>query len=573
MLHLITIGFVVARSPTDLHCGAGRAQASPPLPNLTVPVDPAWLPLPLGTIAPRGWLLEQLLLQANALSGFIPTSTFPGALTVNQSAWTGSTTSFSGTSQWLPYWSNGNVPLLLLLRAAGPAALARLDPSAKLEAVIDGMMTYVLSHTNRSGHGWIGPYLNEPGDVNGHGLWDPLNMLRSLMMYAEATPRVRRAVAAAVVAHLTSEAALLVSDPVYKWASTRWPTFVQVCLYVVDHYVAEFGADRAVMPLGGRRTAEMLMDAARRFRAKGMDWLAYYNRTGPVKFPTRGSVSGWNTHDHGVNNAEGALAWPAIDQRLGAADAPAKMALVLHMLDTYQGQPNALFCADEVFCGRAPHRGTETCAVVEAMASLEQAFAVLGEPNLADRTESLAFNALPAALTSDMWTHVYVQQANSVFAGDTKPKVTDAKSDGADGGGGAAALAFDPSLRHHHLHSRHQPAEYPPEQRRATHTEESDGKRAGHVHTAKAAASCPYAVRDGGSSDDEAMGNEGRLGAGCAFSRRHLQHDTPSGEDQGSNFYGVSHFPCCITNFPQGETGPARPLSPTFCPVRFLLHP
>ena len=322
MLHLITIGFVVARSPTDLHCGAGCAQASPPLSNLAVPVDPAWLPLPLGTIAPRGWLLEQLLLQANALSGFIPTSTFPGALTVNQSAWTGSTTSFSGTSQWLPYWSNGNVPLLLLLRAAGPAALARLDPSAKLEAVIDGMMTYVLSHTNRSGHGWIGPYLNEPGDVNGHGLWDPLNMLRSLMMYAEATPSVRRAVAAAVVAHLTSEAALLVSDPVYKWASTRWPTFVQVCLYVVDHYVAEFGADRAVMPLGTRRTAEMLMDAARRFRAKGMDWLAYYNRTGPVKFPTRGSVSGWNTHDHGVNNGEGALAWPAIDQRLGAADVP-----------------------------------------------------------------------------------------------------------------------------------------------------------------------------------------------------------------------------------------------------------
>lgn len=28
--------------------------------------------------------------------------------------------------------------------------------------------------------------------------------------------------------------------------------------------------------------------------------------------------------------------------------------------------------------------------------------------------------------------------------------------------------------------------------------------------------------------------------------------DTPSGEDENSNFFGVSHFPCCITNFPQG---------------------
>ena len=45
------------------------------------------------------------------------------------------------------------------------------------------------------------------------------------------------------------------------------------------------------------------------------------------------------------------------------------------------------------------------------MASPEQGFAALNEPSLFDRVERLAFNALPAALTADMWTHVYVQQA------------------------------------------------------------------------------------------------------------------------------------------------------------------
>ena len=35
---------------------------------------------------------------------------------------------------------------------------------------------------------WIGPYTNEPGDANGHGLWDPLNKLRSLFNYAETKP-------------------------------------------------------------------------------------------------------------------------------------------------------------------------------------------------------------------------------------------------------------------------------------------------------------------------------------------------------------------------------------------------
>jgi hypothetical protein len=83
----------------------------------------------------------------------------------------------------------------------------------------------------------------------------------------------------------------------------------------------------------------------------------------------------------------------------------------------------SFFSADEVFAGRGPNRGTETCAVVEMMASLSFAFSVLGggkHPeynNLMDRVERLAFNALPASLTADMWTHVYVQQANSVFAG------------------------------------------------------------------------------------------------------------------------------------------------------------
>ena len=190
------------------------------------------------------------------------------------------------------------------------------------------------------------------------------------------------------------------------------------------------------------------------------------------------------------------------------------------MLDNYQGQVAALFCADEVFCGREPHRGTETCTVVEAMYSLELAFTTFGGTHAAlmDRVERLAFNALPAALTSDMWAHVYVQNANSVFAGRTHP------SDDTD---------RDESRRHHKLHYAHISAAAGGDKNGDTNDSHSHNHAA---HTAAKAgpqcASCTQkrALRTGGKDGkDGAEGTGGTSGG--------MVGDTPSGEDQSANFY------------------------------------
>ena len=68
----------------------------------------------------------------------------------------------------LPYWTNGNVPLVALIRAAGPEAVAKLDTQLDLGNVVDTYMEYILAHTNKT-NGWIGPYVNEPGDRGGQG--------------------------------------------------------------------------------------------------------------------------------------------------------------------------------------------------------------------------------------------------------------------------------------------------------------------------------------------------------------------------------------------------------------------
>jgi hypothetical protein len=84
------------------------------------------------------------------------------------------------------------------------------------------------------------------------------------------------------------------------------------------------------------------------------------------------------------------------------------------ILDRYNGTAFEGFTGDEVLSGLDPSRGTELCAVVEQMYSYEQLFARTGENKWAERLETLAFNALPATLSADMWTHQYVQMVNQI---------------------------------------------------------------------------------------------------------------------------------------------------------------
>jgi hypothetical protein len=117
---------------------------------------------------------------------------------------------------------------------------------------------------------------------------------------------------------------------------------------------------------------------------------------------------------HGVNNAMALKASPIWFLLSGNAQDRAGLSMQLEQLDRYHGLPNGMFSGDEHFAGQDPSQGIELCAVVEEMFSLEQALAILGEPLLADRLERVAYNALPATLSSDMWSHQYDQQPNQI---------------------------------------------------------------------------------------------------------------------------------------------------------------
>ncbi len=333
--------------------------------------DPAFRPLPLGAIRPAGWLQRQLRIQADGLSGHLD-EFWPD---VAQSQW------FGGTAEgWerAPYWLDGAIPLAWLL-----------DDGA-MKARITRYVNTIVS--NQRADGWYAPY---PLDAvaKRYDLWAILLANKALAQYHDATGDAR--VLAAITKSLRALADGLERTPLYGWGKFRW----------YEGLVPVFHAYE--------RTREpWLLDLARKLRAQGVDFEKLF-ATEDVTIPTprRGL---WKWTKHVVNTAMAAKA-AAVSYRLDHRPSDRAFASkMIEILDRYHGQVTGMFTGDECLAGRSPLQGTELCAVVEFMYSLEHLFSVFGDTAFADRLERVAFNALPATLTPDMWAHQYDQQVNQV---------------------------------------------------------------------------------------------------------------------------------------------------------------
>jgi uncharacterized protein len=332
---------------------------------------PAFRPLPLGQVRPAGWLARQLRIQADGLSGHLDRF-WPD---VAQSKW------FGGTAEgWerAPYWLDGTIPLAWLL------------DDEPLKTRIAGYVSYIVEHQRSDG--WYGPYPLDAVTTR-YDLWAILLANKVLAQYHDATGDAR--VLDAVVKSLRAMAAGLDRTPLYAWGKFRWYEGLVSIFHVYE------------------RTGEpWLLDLARKLRQQGVDFNALF-QTDDIRVPSprRGL---WKWTKHVVNSAmapkAAALTW-RLDRR------PEDKAFgreMIDILDRYHGQVNGMFSGDETLSGRNPLQGTELCAVVEFMYSLEHLFSVFGDPFFGDRLERVAFNALPATFAPDMWSHQYDQQVNQV---------------------------------------------------------------------------------------------------------------------------------------------------------------
>jgi uncharacterized protein len=333
--------------------------------------------LQLGSVRPKGWLKSQLQTQAAGLSGHLD-ETWPDVGPT--SGWLGG----NGES-WErgPYFLDGLIPLAYLL------------DDKRLKGKAQNFIEWTLKSQTETG--MFGPASNEDW-------WPRIVMLKALTQYYEATADSR--VIPMMTRYFRYQLATLPTRPLTSWGKFRWQDQLLTVLWLYD------------------RTADpTLLDLVKLLRAQGYDWVAQYDdfkfkdRMSASEIALRSKMPGFQDvkmATHGVNNGQ-AVKTGALWSRISGASSDRQASLkMISELEEYHGLPNGMFSCDEHLAGRNPSQGSELCAVVEYMYSLEQSLATLGDASLGDRLETLAFNALPGAMTDDMWAHQYDQQPNQV---------------------------------------------------------------------------------------------------------------------------------------------------------------
>ena len=317
-------------------------------------------------LKPQGWLKRQLEIQAEGLSGNLDKVWRD----VRDSAWIG-----GNADGWerVPYWLDGFIPLAYLLENE--------DMIARAKKYVDAIISY------QKPSGWICPCDDE--NIPNYDTWAVQLISKVLVVYYDCSGDER--IPDVIYRVLKNYYELLKSETIklFSWGKYRWfETFV------------------AINFLAKRYDEAWIGDLARILKDNGAD---YSKMTELWKKP----LCKWTFDTHIVNLGM-MLKYEALSCDILGKDYTDIAEELVTVLSEYNGTPVGLFTGDECLSGLSPIQGTELCAVAEQMYSYERLFAHTGDNKWAERLELVAFNALPATISDDMWTHQYDQLSNQI---------------------------------------------------------------------------------------------------------------------------------------------------------------
>ena len=325
-------------------------------------------PFTTNEVKPTGWLLNQLKIQANGLSGNLD-KIWPD---VRDSKWIG-----GDQEGWerVPYWLDGFVPLAYLLD----------DEDMKSRA-----KKYIYSIISRQNEdGWIAPCTED--ERNTYDIWSYFLICKVLVLYADCSND--ETIENVVYKALKKLDTHIEKSLIFNWAAARW----YECLI-------------PIMWLYERKPEDWMLDLVQKLQVEGVDYEKLYDNW---HYPDTREKGRWSYLNHVVNAAM-MLKSSALMSRFTGEDSNSFAKKAYAILQRYHGMVTGHFTGDECLSGRSPIHGAECCSVAEAMYSYEWLSSVTGDCEWTDILEMAAYNAFPATVSPDMWTHQYDQLTNQV---------------------------------------------------------------------------------------------------------------------------------------------------------------
>ena len=310
----------------------------------------SFVPLPVGNITPHGWLLDRLEAQARGLDGSLD-KWWPQ---VSKSLWTsphGNATVpglRAPSTERVPYWLNGMVPLHALLHNANASSPEAISTGASCSKYI----AYILDNQNPES-GWLGPNKTGHEDV----FWPRYYLLMALRLRAESakSSHDRATLIRAMLRHVHASDAKMAAQ---NWPSPKFHSPGGISKIRVQDYLSSLVWLLAHAPASERSFLAAHAATVLTVYRDQVDWEQWF-----ASLPTGGPgcrnqrvwnktcLGRWGMHTHGVSSAM-ALKSAAVLFELGQGQNGTLRRLSLqrmHDMDVLYGSALGLTIADESY--------------------------------------------------------------------------------------------------------------------------------------------------------------------------------------------------------------------------------
>ena len=343
-------------------------------------INKPYIELPLGSVKAEGWLLDQLQRMSKGMTGELDVL-YPEVMS-EKNGWLGGT---GHAWERGPYWIDGLVPLAYTLN----------DQHLKDKA--QKWIEWALA--SQQDNGFFGPHngkvdTEDPSQANikdaTRDWWPRMVMLKVMQQYYSATGDQR------IIDFLTRY---------FKYQLKELP--LKPITYYGAYWAGARGGDNLMVVywLYNITGDKYLLDLAELIHKQTFDWTNFLPDY--RKMSTLFSL-------HTVNLAQGIKEPVIYYQQSGDKKFVDATEAGFENVMRFHGWPTGLYGGDEHLHTANPTQGSELCAAVEMMFSLEKILEITGDPKWADKLERIAFNALPTQTTDAFDARQYYQQCNQI---------------------------------------------------------------------------------------------------------------------------------------------------------------